>query len=493
MTARHCATLLAVAALAAPASAEDIPFRGSEGFRFALHNKKIQPLTDARDALADPASTMIILLGDTNRLGGVLNGDAFRDYVRAGGAILIATDTQTPSPFALPRTWAHAFGITITGEKLAADPRQCYDENPNRPFVAPRPRVGDNKPSPFDLFEGLGDNRTNRVATFGPSEMSVKAPPGFRTKNLAGYPPGTIRRRDGQAIEPSTNHFALSVQPEPANDWLGPGRLLVLANRGVLFNGMMGFRRAEQGYVQDNANWEFANRTIDWLKGGFPDPRTRCLFIEDGRVQDKFADEIPQPPKPPIPNIPPDVLANILLNHSNGVINELQEKNFFNRAMEGFFGFPRIVRAFLLAATILFLFYAFRWLARGHRKLEPAATTGPAQQAALLPRGGVLRQRTAAQIEVGNLSEAAGRRVRDRFDVLGGRPGPAGGMPPVLIATDVADALLLRQTVRRLWEIGYGETPINVPPTDWDRVNGLLERVTARASRGDWSFGQDVA
>jgi hypothetical protein len=103
-----------------------------------------------------------------------------------------------------------------------------------------------------------------------------------------------------------------------------------------------------------------------------------------------------------------------------------------------------------------------------------------------------MRQRTAAQIEVGNLYEAARRRVRSRFDILGGRPGPSGEMPPVLTANDLPDGPLLHQSIRWLWAVGYGETPVSISPGEWDRVNAILERLTARASRGDWSFGQDV-
>ncbi|HVK11352.1 MAG TPA: hypothetical protein VM597_21455, partial [Gemmataceae bacterium] len=93
---------------------------------------------------------------------------------------------------------------------------------------------------------------------------------------------------------------------------------------------------------------------------------------------------------------------------------------------------------------------------------------------------------------VGNLYEAARRRVRDRFDRLGGAAGRDGQMPPVLVANDVRDAELLRSAVAWLWPIGYGDVPIPVPPTEWDRVNALLERLTRRAAVGDWSFGVEV-
>ena len=65
-------------------------------------------------------------------------------------------------------------------------------------------------------------------------------------------------------------------------------------------------------------------------------------------------------------------------------------------------------------------------------------------------------------------------------------------MPPVLTANDIVDGPLVNQTVRWLWTIGYGETPLAVPPGEWDRLNVHLERLSARAARGDWSFGQVV-
>jgi hypothetical protein len=462
-----------------------------------MNDLKAVPANAAPAILNDPTDSVIIVLGDTGNLHTVVPSDQLRRFVAHGGAVLIATNSVNLPPFGgrgLDLGWGLAFGIRVTGTSVTADRDHSYHGSPGQPFVKPHPRVALNLgPSPYDLFQGVDLAGAGAIATDRPSEMEVPNQGQlreFRVGNLAGYPDGARRLADNGPLKPEVNHFAVSLIAE---EW--GGRMLVLANRNVFANGMLGFREsanAKEGYEFDNGNWAFARRTILWLRDRPEGPRTRCLFVEDGRVIDKFADELPKPPKPPIPDIPPDVLANILLNHSNGVINELQEKNFLNRAMEGFFGFPRIVRGFLMVMTALFLFYGFRWLARGYRKAEAAAVTGPAQQAALIPRGGILRQRTAAQIEVGNLSEAAGRRVRDRFDVLGGRPGPAGAMPPVLIATDVADGPLLRQTVRWLWEIGYGESPVNVPTAEWDRVNGLLERVTARAARGDWSFGQDV-
>jgi hypothetical protein len=488
-------------ALAGPTAGQNsLPFNGSEVFRYALHTNGLEPARQQQvsEVVRSPQRSVIIVLGDTSTLHRIVPTRDLQSFVANGGSLLIATDSRNvPDPLRAIRgnaTWADVFKVEITGERLIAPRDQSYGGDLERPFVQPiiGPAVR-RSPSPFDLLEGVPSAGTQAVATDQPSWIKPgPAPDRFYRNELAEYPPG-VRRLADRRPDGVRRFFALSLRPDK-ND---AGQMIILATPSVFENGMLGFKEADNkpGYTFDNGNWAFANRTIDWLRGPEQDPDRRrrwCLFIEKGVIQENFADKIPTPPRPPIPEIPPDVLANILLNHSNGVINELQEKNFFNRAMEGFFGFPRIVRAFLIVATVLFLFYGFRWLTRGHRKPEQAAITGPAQQAALLPRGGILRQRTAAQIEVGNLSEAAGRRVRDRFDVLGGRPAPSGGMPPVLIATDVADAPLLRLSVRQLWEIGYGEVAAGVPPTEWDRVNALLERVTARAARGDWSFGQDV-
>jgi hypothetical protein len=477
-------------------TAGKLRYEGTEVFRFLLHEKKLQPVAQSQtsDVLSFPQSSLIIVLGDTSSLWRVVSSSQLDNFLRQGGAILIASDgANTRRPSARDQGWGQQFGIAITGNQLTAGDNYLYRATSGRPLVRPlaAPPFRD-AASPWDIVEGMdedGRRADRKIATDLPSEMYRMADPqGYIVNELAAYPRGTRRLDDGQEVPRS--RFAISLR---AN--FGPGRMLVYADHSVFVNGMLGFvddETAEKGYSFDNGNFEFTNRTIDWLQGGGAERRTRCLFIEDGRVIDKFAIEIPQPPKPPIPNLPPDVLANILLHHSNAIIDEAEKKNYFNRMIEGYLGFPRLVRIFLIIVTLLFLFAGLRWLARGLRKAEPSATLTRAVQAGLLPRGGVLRQRTQAQIEIGNLYEAARRRVRSRFDILGGRPGPSGEIPPVLTANDLPDGPLLHQTIRWLWVVGYGDTPVNITAGEWDRLNALLERMSARAARGDWSFGQDV-
>jgi hypothetical protein len=484
--------LLAIVALAGPAFSQ-VRASGSEFFRFALARKGLRPITELewRDQWQFHQDMMIVIIGDTSHINAKFER-GLRDFVDRGGALLIATNQPHDPRFGNPpEDWRTAFGVNISGNSLqAAGPIWGYEGKVDRPFVKPLLRVNQESPSPFDLFNGVEVGGKKGVATDRPSELQVQGVPGLLTKQLAGYVEGT-RRRNGQPLK-GDGVFALSLQPNINSG----GRAIVLADGRVFANDMMGFKPKQDDsgdYETDNANWEFANRTIDWLQGGQPNKkRFQCLFIENGQIVDKFANEVPTPPKPPIPDIPPDVLANILLNHANGLIKEADEHDFFNRVLESWFGFPRLVRMFLIVVTIVFILFALRWLRRGYRKAEPGATLTKNVQTGLLPRGGVLKQRTAAQFEVGNLYEAARRRVRSRFDVLGARPASDGKMPPVLTANDLPDGPIIYQTVRWLWGIGYAETPVTVAPTEWDRVNALLERVTARAARGDWSFGQDI-
>ena len=201
--------------------------------------------------------------------------------------------------------------------------------------------------------------------------------------------------------------------------------MLVLADHSVFVNGMMGFRKDNNeatGYSFDNGNWEFTNRTIDWLKGGGPEPRTRCLFIEDGNIIDKFAIEIPQPPKPPIPNLPPDVLANIILNSMNPIIEEAQERNFFNRMVESIFGVPRLLRWFFIILTVILI--VFRRALADARAAEDRADRNDDSGAT---NGAFASRRRAAPAHRG--SNRSGQPVRGcvatgarPVQLLGGRP-----------------------------------------------------------------------
>lgn len=473
----------------APAQ-QKIPYDGTEVFRFALHKHGLKPESNTQAIPQSIRESVIVLFGDTSNLPNGMTGTVLRSFISHGGAVLIVTDR--PINPALPGTWANEFDITIGSGSVESPDGRGYRELNERPYIRPRVDLFQdlrNAVSPYDLIRGVPEDGAKAIATDRPSTM--KLPPrdrgGLVMSNLAGYMRGA--RLDGRPLPPGDDNFAVSYR-DPASG----GRLVVLADQSVFVNGMLGFvndENAKNGFTFDNGNWAFTNRTIEWLQSGFEEPRTRCLFIENGQIKDKFAIEISKGPKPPIPDLPPEVMANLLLNYANPVLNELQEKDVFNKFIEQNFGYERILKGFLIVVTVLLAFAAIRRFLGTYRKPD-GQTLAPGEQAAMLPKGGVVRQRTNAQVEVGNLYEAASRRIRDRFDRLGGRPGPANEMPPILIANDSRDAGLIRSSIEWLWQIGYGSTPVTVSAHEWDQVNGLLERVTRRAAKGDWSFGAEV-
>ena len=469
-----------------------VPYAGSEYFRFILHLQKLTPLKSVAEADDAPEDTLIVIHGDRQENAEALNltGPELHKFLFSGGAILIASDRP---PRARVETWDQTFGMMLTGDLLQADARDCYQELKNRPFV--RPRLGaalllQSEKSPHQIFKGVADRGLQGVATDLPSTMYLGPirRPGLTVTKLAGYPPSTVRR-DGLAFDPIDCLFAIGVRTNDDN-----GRMLVLADQSVFVNGMLGLspRADRSGVDKDNGNFEFTKRAIGWLQGGGAKPRTKCLFVEDGRIIAIFAVTLPPRVAPKMPELPPDVIANILLNRANGIVDEMQDRNVPNRFIEGTFGMANILRYFLFAATFVVLMAGLRWLIRGRWKVPFAATTPAAALEPLLPRGGVLRQRQAAQYDAGNLYEATRNRVRDRFDRLGGRPDLAGGMPPVLIADDGPDARAVSFTVQRLWEVGYGRTPVTVTPADWDEINHDLEKLMRQAARGTWTFGQEV-
>jgi hypothetical protein len=493
-------SLLIALALAGPAAGQTIPAGGSEVFRFALHQKKLEPATGFEEIRSNPRGSIIIALGNADALNSIVRSQELRSFVLNGGAVLIASDQSNRHEGFPFLTWNLEFRLTLRGDALEAPEHRCYRGVTTRPMVLATPFLnGDDR----RLFLGLEkpvatDRPTGLILNDGQVRLPQAAPPpGLDLTELAIYPPGTRSIRTGQPLDPAANHFAVALRPKPLGRQPGNGgRMLVLADHSVFANGMLGFVKDEtrpEGYTLDNGNWEFANRTIDWLQGGSPEPRTKCLFIENGNIVPKFAVELPpgsQPPK--MPNIPPELILNWLLTNADPILNEYQDKGVFDKFLRNRPSLLRnVIRFVVIGLTVMFVLMALRRLIRGYRKPD-ARPLPTAVSEGMLPRGGVARQRTDAQLEVGNLYEAARRRVRDRFDRLGGAPAGGGEMPPVLVANDIRDGELLRSAVAWLWPIGYGDVPVPVPPTEWDRVNALLERLTRRAAAGDWSFGAVV-
>ena len=166
------ASLLLVAVPAAPAQQKPPSpafLNGTEVFRRILFDtgkdvfeNGFQPL-NAFGELDDPRHSILIVLGDANRLTEVPGG--LKSYVERGGVLFLATDRPLngDAAAALRRTT----GVQVSGAFVLCDnPEACYHRLAECPFL--RPEDEDS-----DLFRNLmrENSSLSTVATNAPSYL----------------------------------------------------------------------------------------------------------------------------------------------------------------------------------------------------------------------------------------------------------------------------------------------------------------------------------
>jgi len=491
---RFALAVFAVLTASAAVSAQQnqLPADGSEYFRFFFHRHSVSPLTRFEDAVANPADSIIVCTGDVGWINRLNRGRDLAQYVRNGGAVLIATEGPCETPFA--NSWEQQFGVSISGRPLTAKADDLYEAADGQVFVVPvrRPAFDFAADSPFEMFKGVRAAGPDAVTTNTPTELAFRQinPLQLTPTQLATYPASAKGMFDNLAVAQRNNTFAASFQAPN-----GRGRLLVVADHGVFVNGQIRLTvdQATGDITYPTANKRFADQVIDWLQG--PDrSRTACLFMENGEPKSPFAVKADATPDmmPPIPPIAPDVLINLLLRSANPVIGELQNRARPNNALSRWPGPAAIRRAFLVFLSLVLLWLIWTRVGKATRGDDRSRWTSLAMLGGLLPKGSANKRKRADLIETGNVYEAARWRVRDRFNRLGGQPTEAGDMPPFLMADSSRQAAGLEQQVRRLWHIGYGSRPVPVPIHMWDELNVNLERAVRLAAKGVWCFAAGV-
>ncbi len=470
-----------------------LSYVGSEYFRFFLYLNSLKPLSNFTDAVNSPHDTVLVCVGDVRWINQESKGELFEKFVRAGGSVLIATDSQCVGNHA--ESWESRFGVKISGNLLTADPKDCSGMLEGRPFAKPRrrPLFDANRDSPFVMFKDLQAAGPKAVATDLPSEMTVAPlrPPGMTVTQLAGYPDTARPINAALARDDRGNNFAVSLQVNG-----GSGRVLVVADHSVFVNGQMKANKNEETKKLDplTGNIPFTNQMIEWLKGPAKS-RTRCLFMQDGVPMTEFArqGQAASNTMPPIPPIAPDRLANMLLSQADPMIAHLQDQARPNDVLNRWLGPSLIRRGFLILVSLILLWMIWNRVSGATRSEDRSRWASLATLGGLLPKGSTNKRKRADLIDTGNVYEAARWRVRDRFDRLGGQPTEAGHMPPFLMADQSRQSVGLEQQVRRLWNIGYGPRPVPVPIHLWDELNLDLERAIRLARKGVWCFAASAA
>jgi Domain of unknown function (DUF4350) len=436
---------------------------GTDVFRDLLVDAGFRPQRVIEEALQDPSHTLIIALGDLTVFQ--QHAASLPRFLNGGGALLLATD----SPYSDP-----VLGFEISGKYVHTPEREhSYRGDGHCPIVQSYGDPGLGQGVPYHIFHNVGPPMAP-LATNNPSAVRRIAQLGGMKfgDTLAGYPP-SARFVDGSKLVPGVDYFAFG-------GLIGRGHFLVLADHSVFINRMMAQSK------RDNSNVEFARNCLDWLQSSGDQPRTRCLFLEDGTIRTQFALPTPSVPEKPMP--PLDVLINTFLQHGNNLIAELQGRDAFNTALLSNFSLSAIVRTILLGLTAILLVVGLLRLWSARTGPDPAAQL-TAQAAPLIPRGSAVRQRHAAQLEQGNLYELARQRVRDQFQFLDDIDWNGAKRPPnVVVEWHVPDRRRLRKRVERLWQIGYGSKPVRVPRREWDSFDADLDNVVRAAQDGWWRF-----
>ena len=240
MTRCTLAILATLVAHAGAASAQGkLEYQGTEFFRFFLYKNNLEPRESIQEALLSPKDTVIVCVGKVEWINRDVWGFSLLDFVRKGGSVLIATDTQCASK--RDNSWERQFGIEITGRLLTADENALADGVAGRPLVLPRLGLDDRGPdSPFAMFAGIASDLPNAVSTDHPSEMTLLKDvrrPGMTVNRLARYPSSAKQIVTGRRADEDFDNFAVAMRVD------GGGRFLAVADHSVFVNGQMNHQR----------------------------------------------------------------------------------------------------------------------------------------------------------------------------------------------------------------------------------------------------------
>ena len=335
-----------------------VPAAGTEGFRLMLNKLGIDPLDQVDAVKAAPAKTIIILLG----------GESVRKYltddiqhaVQHGAALLIATDRST-SRSSLRRL----FGVEVTGDTVIVDPKDGYEGRPFWPFVRPKgtPLTQVPKNSPLEFFNKLEPVGPDGLATCNSSVIKrnwLDGPNAQMTplEGIAGYPLSAETSRHGN-LDPAKDFFAVG------GNW-SDGQVIVLGDHSLFCNELF---LAVPPAAEKNANAVFSSELINWMQTTGKEPRTQCLFVEEGKIQ-------------PVFDIFPDLdlewweQFNFIAEGMNHVVPEWEEQNVLNEFFLGFLNYNQVLvrsvlRWTLIGLSILFLLYCFLRMIGSRVKADP--------------------------------------------------------------------------------------------------------------------------
>jgi len=433
------------------------------GLRGLLNEMGVKPVADFDAAAKDAGQTILVMLGDPSWLRDQPRG-YLRDFVKAGGAVLIATDHDLLNDTAWNGELRGLTGVSVAGDPVVcAEAANRYDDLPELPLLE-LAELHPNDPAPLTAFQGLAGSP--RIAASLPGRLAV-LPALFeraqvvRTMRLVAFlPEGAALQRDyrlrgdrAPRLEEEQHWFGLAGQP-PGH----AGKVVLLADHHVFMNDLV--------FREDLGNFDFAATTLRYLaEGPGPDQtRTKCLLLDNGRVETDF-------------NVVLDGLLEFDFETLRREARKLEiglsvlarqgkfdaaawrwlENNNFSPAK--FWMLAGLALTGLAALYVVYRLLASRapvevGLPRLGRSLEKQ-----------VPTARLAAQRLEEQLDHGRLYEPARHLARSMFLGAGLAAGPKP--PPVRISGGWWARWRGAARFRRLWRLAFADRPVPVTARQW--------------------------
>jgi hypothetical protein len=404
----------------------------------------------------NPKDSILVMLGETRRLGEVPGG--LQQFLSQGGAALIASDKpMTESARAQLR---QATGYTVTGYTWSHTPGNvlCYRGISYCPLVQ-WPQVDDTRLMRHPTHPDL----PLKVATNMPSLLEPHRPVPAGIVTFAQLPPNSVFNVPEAVTERPAN--VLGVFGE-----VGAGRVIVLADHSIFIDEMM--------KPTDNNNVEFAANCLTYLRGE-QNQRTKVLFIHDGTILNE--------PRPSLLG-----RGNQLLNQLEEGLNKWEDEDRFNSSFMKVLGdvahfFKKPLGWVLsMAATVALLVYGCYRLGIVARTRPEAGV--PALAAAARgqgPAGSLIERRHDGVLDIQNIWEAGRQLARDAFEAAG-VAAPVPYREPVVTVPGAWWWRRSREQARvlRLWRLAFLNRPAPLPPYTALGLAADLEQLKADLRAG---------
>jgi hypothetical protein len=449
----------------------EIPADGTELFRAFLDRQGVKPVTKEdvdRGRVRFTEDLIVIVLGDhSDRRMARDPIDIARSAIESGGAALVAADTECSY---------HFRQVMVSFGRVQSPERTCLHGDIDCPFAVPVTDGG--RHAEPETPVGRVFQKLTRVATNTPSYLQVNRFSGECRFALAKFPNGSTASVPWRVPWDLPNEALFAVGgdgPDLDNDT--PYRFLMLADHSVFINEML----IEPG----TQNLELAYRVIEFLQG--PQKRKRCLFIENGRVIEKF-DGLRQAFAKPKPQMPMPNLWNSqekLVDLGNKIVDEAQSRNLPNNMLNKLVRFPSLMRLLVVLATLYGMWFLMRRFFSSRKPTDIPAAPSVAGVASGPP--GVFDRRQKELIRRNNIYEPVRDMVRDYFGSLGIEANPGPKMPEVVITRAVRKPESLRLALKDFWKLAYGE-PQEMSVSRWRELEGYFVRLRQAHADGKWYF-----